>query len=207
MPRMSNYDPHKASVIKRLNERQAEIRRQFGEDSQSYRDYHNALLVVVGPENINESGNIKRSSSVYSILTDEVMSALLRHQTAGQIKASARREAREESALSGEHITMEDIISVRDKMDKIIRDEPKEVFYEVVKFYWESVGGEGHTRPSYTQMNDIYQFQKAQNGGDDDDNPFIGSDVDLDNVEDKLRKRLKATDEARKSGMLASYFE
>lgn len=204
MPKRSNYDPHKASVIKRLNERQAEIRRQFGEDSSIYKDYHNTLLTTFGPENINESGNIKRGPSTYNILTDSTESALLRHQTAGQIKAAARREAEEQSRLTGETITMEDVIAAREDMDDIINDQPDE-FYEAVKFYWESVGGKGHPRPTYSQLNDIYQVQEAQRRGVDY-NPFTG-EVDTSNVEDKLRKRLKATDEARQAGMLASYFE
>jgi len=204
MPRMSNYDPYKASVIKRLNERQAEIRRQFKEDSSIYKEYHNMLLVTFGPENINESGNIKRGPATYNILTDNVMSALLRHQTAGQIKASARREAEEQSRLTGETITMQDVISARESVDEIIEEKP-DAFYEAVTFYWDSVGGKGHPRPTYTQIDDIYQVQEAQRRGMDY-NPFTG-EPDTSNVEDKLRKRLKATDEARKSGMLASYFE
>lgn len=204
MPRKTNYDPSKASAIKRLNERQAEIGRQFGEDSSIYRDYHNALLVAVGPENMNERGNIKRGPTTYDILTDDKISALLRHQTAGQIKAAARREAKEQSELTGETITMEDVIAARENMDEIISDQPEE-FYEAVKFYWESVGGKGHPRPTYSQLDDIYQVQEAQRRGIDY-NPFTG-EPDTSNVEDKLRKRLKATDEARQAGMLASYFE
>ena len=203
MPR-SNYDPHKASVIKRLNERQAEIRRQFGEDSSIYRDYHNTLLVTFGPENINESGNVKRGPATYDILTDSVMSALLRHQTAGQIKAAARREAKEQSELTGETITMEDVIAARESVDEIIEEKPDD-FYEAVTFYWDSVGGKGHPRPTYTQIDDIYQTQETIRRGMDD-NPFI-TKADTRYTMDKLRKRLKATDEARQAGMLASYFE
>lgn len=203
MARKSNYDPWKASKIKVLNERQAEIRRQFGANSSIYQDYHNALVLAVGPENINASGNIKRGPVVYELLSNDDINVLLRHQTAGEIKKAARREAKEQSEITGEHVTMEDVIAAREAMDDIINDEP-EVFYEAVKFYWESVGGRGHARPTYSQLDDIVQMQAAQQRGVDI-NPFTG-EADTSNVEDKLRKRIRAQNERREAGMLASYF-
>lgn len=201
------YDATKASKIKRLNERQAEIRRQFGENSSIYRDYHNALLAAVGPENFTPSGNIKRGPATYEILDDDTLNTLLRKQTAGQIKEAARREAREETEITGELVTMEDVIQARETMDELYEGDYDD-FYEAAKFYWNSVGGKGHPRPTYTQLDDIYQVQEAQRRGIDS-NPFTGEmlEAEVDNIEDKLRKRIKAQTEKREANMIASYFE
>lgn len=200
------YDASKAIKIKRLNERQAEIRRQFGAGSSIYRDYHNALLAAVGPENFTPSGNMKRGPAVYELLDNETLNALLRKQTAGQIKEAARREAREESELTGETVTMEDVIEARETMDELYEGDYDD-FYEAAKFYWDSVGGKGHPKPTYTQLDNIYQVQEAQRRGVD--NPFTGDELDAEvpNIEDKLRKRIKAQTAKREENMIASYFE
>jgi len=195
------YDAAKASAIKRLNERQAEIGRKFGYNSPIYQDYHNALVLAVGPENINASGNIKRGPITYELLDEDTLSALLRHQTAGQIKKAAEKEAREQSEATGETVTWQDVVEARESVDTIIADSPDD-FYEAVKFYWNSVGGKGHPRPTYTQLDDICEMQRHGV----DYNPFTGEELNTSTVEDKLRKRLVAQTEARESQMLTSYF-
>ena len=212
MARKSNYDPWKASKIKVLNERQREIGKQFGKDSQFYQDYHNALVLAVGPENINASGNIKRGPVTYALLDNETISALLRHQTAGQIRKAAQREARYQSEISGDHYTADEIIKARTEMDKLYTED-EDMFYEAAKFYWESVGGKKHPRPTYAQLSEIHKsgiIQRVEGkikiiGVRKEVNPITG-EVVTSNIEDKLRKRIKAQDERRQSNMLASYF-
>ena len=40
-------DEEKRSAIKRINERKAQIKRDFGEDSSLYRDYANAVYLAI----------------------------------------------------------------------------------------------------------------------------------------------------------------
>lgn len=204
MARKSNYDPWKASKIKVLNERQAEIKRKFPHNPSLYEEYHNALVLAVGPENINASGNIKRGPAVYAKLDEDTINTLLRHQTAGQIKKAAQREAKEQSEITGQHVTMEDVLEAKEAVYDIINDD-SDLAYEAFKFYWESVGGKGHAKPTYIQVNDIAQTLSAQRRSGVDINPFTG-EADTSNIEDKLRKRIKAQNERREAGMLASYF-
>ena len=217
----AKYSASKASFIKRINDRQKQIGQKYGYGSQLYKDYHNTLVTVFGPENFTKSGNIKRGPETYDILDDKTMSALNKKQTAGQIWKAAERTAKEESILTGEHITADDIIKSYEDIHEIVSESSDDYYEETkfanaMKFYWESVGGKApkgmprNHRPSYKDIADIIKMQEDSKKGADsviEDNPFDNLDMEVANIEDKLRKRLKARNERLEAGIIKSYFE
>lgn len=106
-------DAQKVSSIKRINERMAEIKRTFGEDSPEYNRYRQAVDRVAG-EYLTSSGNISHGKKAVSGIDDEKLDALSQRQTAGKIKEDYKRGAEAEGVTEEEYRDM--VNNVREKM-------------------------------------------------------------------------------------------
>ena len=106
-------DAQKVSAIKRVNERRAEIGRQFGTDSPEYQRYNDAVNKVAG-DYLTKSGNISHGKKAVEGIDAEKLDALSQHQTAGQIKEDYRRGAEAEGMTEEEYRNM--VNDVREKM-------------------------------------------------------------------------------------------
>lgn len=106
-------DAQKVSAIKRVNERMAEIRRTFGEDSPEYNRYRQAVDRVAG-DFLTSSGNISHGKKAVSGIDDEKLDALSQRQTAGKIKEDYKRGAEAEGISEEEY---RDLVNrVREKL-------------------------------------------------------------------------------------------
>lgn len=106
-------DAQKVSAIKRVNERMAEIGRQFGTDSPEYERYKQAVDRVAG-DYLTPAGNISHGKKAVSGIDEVELDALSRHQTAGAIKEDYRRGAEQEGITPEEY--RERVNSVREKL-------------------------------------------------------------------------------------------
>lgn len=106
-------DAQKVSAIKRINERMAEIRRTFGEDSPEYERYRQAVDRVAG-DYLTPSGNISHGKKAVEGIDDVALDALSQHQTAGKIKEDYRRGAEQEGVTEEEYRDM--VNNVREKI-------------------------------------------------------------------------------------------
>lgn len=106
-------DVQKVSAIKRINERMAEIKRTFGEDSPEYDRYRQAVDRVAG-DYLTASGNISHGKKAISGIDDEKLDALSQRQTAGKIREDYKRGAEAEGITEEEY---RDLVNrVREKL-------------------------------------------------------------------------------------------
>lgn len=106
-------DAQKVSAIKRINERMAEIGRQFGTDSPEYDRYKQAVDLVAG-DYLTPSGNISHGKKAVQGIDDVELDALSQHQTAGAIMADYRRGAEQEGISVDEYRDL--VNTVREKL-------------------------------------------------------------------------------------------
>ena len=210
----------KDSAVKKINERYTDICREFGKDSIQARDYLNAMRLTFGEENMHtassrkpKEGTKKRkkqtaaSMEIKQINRDKKMlekvnggniQALLEHHTAGQIKESARREAKEESEATGRDVTLDDVLAAMDYVDEYLSENAEQDSEDgPFATYWKAVG-KGQPRPSYMTLADIIQSKEEQ-----ERLRSSGNDREADIIEDKLTKRLESQQKDLKEG----YFE
>ena len=106
-------DAQKVSAIKRINERMAELRRTFGEDSPEYERYRQAVDRVAG-DYLTPSGNISHGKKAIEGIDEEKLDALSQRQTAGKIKEDYRRGAEADGITEEEYREL--VNKVRDKL-------------------------------------------------------------------------------------------
>lgn len=210
----------KDSAVKKINERYTDICREFGKDSIQARDYLNAMRLTFGEENMHtaasrkpKKGSKKRkkqtaaSMEIKQINRDKKMlekvdggniQALLEHHTAGQIKESARREAKEESEATGRDVTLDDVLAAMDYVDEYLSENAEQDSEDgPFATYWKAVG-KGQPRPSYMTLADIIRSKEEQ-----EMLRTSGNDREADIIEDKLTKRL----ESQQKDLQEGYFE
>lgn len=210
----------KDSAVKKINERYTEICREFGKDSIQARDYLNAMRLTFGEENMHtaasrksKKGTKKRkkqtaaSMEIKQINRDRKMlekvdggniQALLEHHTAGQIKESARREAKEESEATGRYVTLDDVLAAMDYVDEYLSENAEQDSEDgPFATYWKAVG-KGQPRPSYMTLADIIRSKEEQ-----EMLRSSGNDREADIIEDNLAKRLASQQKDLQEG----YFE
>ena len=191
-------DEQKVSAIKRINERRAQMRRDFGEDSSLYRQYDNAINLAIPDDALLPSGNISHGKKALDLINDQDLESLLRKETAGDIKKRAREEAKRESEETGEAVNWRDIIEAQEVVYEVMEDDYSE-FYEAVKLYWNEVG-KGHPKPAYTTIKQIIDAQSDIRYDQDNGDVKLAQETNR-NIRDKLRKRIEAEDPQRR------YFE
>lgn len=189
---MTDEQKEKAKDIKRINERMAEMRRRFGEDSSLYRNFQNAVTLTIPDDAILPSGNISHSIAAMDLINEEDIKSLLRKETVGDIIYKAKQEAQREYEETGERVSWEDVINAQEVVYSIIEDDYDD-FYSAVDFYWKAVGGKGHPKPSYSTIMDITRSQGEEKQANEMGYTQVANDIKR-NVEDKLRKRLEAQD-------------
>ena len=177
-------ESQKVSAIKRINERLAEMGRQFGKDSGIYQDYKNAILLAIPEETLTRSGTISHGAKALDAIDDQALDDLLAKHTAGQVKKAAREEAKRESEETGEPVSVDEYLEAMDYVYTVINDEPDEA-YEAFETYW-SIVGHGGPRPSYTALRDIIETKRRA-----DQEYDLGNKEVADNIENKLFKRLE----------------
>lgn len=198
----------KDRAIKRINERYTDLARSFGANSAIARRFLTKMRAVFGEDNLHKAkarqtkGTKRRQSAADMGLSlvsrnnetknvsDEDIKALLSYHTSGEIKKTVKEQAKEESNLSqasgGPPVTANDILEAMDYISDLEQDDDP-YLYEAYKMYWESVGGPGNPRPSYITIAEIHKDIVRQNAA------IESGDTKLaDNIEDKIRKRLKA---------------
>ena len=188
----------KVSAIKRINERKAQIKRDFGEDSSLYRQYANAVDLAIPDAALLPSGNISHSKAAVDLIDDDTLNTLLRRETAGDIKRRAKEEARRESEETGETVTWQEIIEAQEVVYETMEDNYDD-FYSAVRLYWEKIG-KGHPKPSYTTIKELIDANNAEERARSAGYVDAANDIKR-NVENKLTKRLEAQDTQ------ARYFE
>ena len=191
-------DEQKVSAIKRINERRAQMRRDFGEDSSLYRQYDNAINLAIPDDALLPSGNISHGKKALDLINDQDLESLLRKETAGDIKKRAREEAKRESEETGEAVNWRDIIEAQEVVYEVMEDDYSE-FYEAVKLYWNEVG-KGHPKPAYTTIKQIIDAQSDIRYDQDNGDVKLAQETNR-NIRDKLRKRIEAEEPQRR------YFE
>lgn len=128
---------------------------------------------------------VSRDRKTLDRVNDKELEAMLRKQTAGQIKRDVKEEARKESEESGVDVTPEDVLEAMDYVYEIMADDNPE-FYEACKFYWENIGGKGQQRPSYTLLQDIMEGIKKA-----DSVYQSGQKEEAHEIEAQLREKVK----------------
>lgn len=191
-------DEQKVSAIKRINERRAQMRRDFGEDSSLYRNYDYAIYLTIPDDALLPSGNISHGKKALDLINDQDLEKLLRKDTAGDIKKRAREEAKRESEETGEAVNWKDIIDAQEVVYEVMDDDYSD-FYEAVKLYWKEVG-KGHPKPAYTTIKQIIDAQTNVKYSQEAGNVSLAEEIER-NIRDKLRKRIEAEDTQRR------YFE
>lgn len=181
----------KVSAIKRINERKAQIKRDFGEDSSLYRQYSNAVDLAIPDDALLPSGNISHSKTAVDLIDDDTLETLLRRETAGDIKRRAKEEARRESEETGETVTWQEIIEAQEVVYETMEDNYDD-FYSAVRLYWEKIG-KGHPKPSYTTIKELIDANTAEERARSAGYVDAANDIKR-NVENKLTKRLEAQD-------------
>ena len=197
----------KDSAVKKINERYTDICREFGPNSTQAKEYYNAMVLTFGEENMHtaatrQSKATKRkkqtagSMGIKLINRDKKMlektdsgniRALLEHHTAGQIKETARREAEEESRLTGRDVTLDDVLAAMDYVDEYLSENAEQDSDDgPFATYWKTVG-KGQPRPSYMTLADIIQSKEEQ-----ERLRAYGFDDEADLIEDALTRRLEA---------------
>lgn len=101
----------KESAIKKINERAAEIGRQYGKDSPEYEAYRNAMERAAG-DYLTRSGNISHGKKAVENIPDRYIDALLGRKTYGQTEAGYREGAEKEGMSPSEYREM--VNSVKD---------------------------------------------------------------------------------------------
>ena len=191
-------DEQKVSAIKRINERRAQMRRDFGEDSSLYRNYDYAIYLAIPDDALLPSGNISHGKKALDLINEQDLEKLLRKDTAGDIKKRAREEAKRESEETGEAVNWKDIIDAQEVVYEVMEDDYSD-FYEAVKLYWKEVG-KGHPKPAYTTIKQIIDAQTNIKYTQEAGNVSFAEEIER-NIRDKLRKRIEAEDTQRR------YFE
>lgn len=191
-------DAQKVSAIKRINERRAQMGRDFGEDSSLYRDFDNAIYLAIPDDALLPSGNISHGKKAMDLIDDKVIEKLLRKDTAGDIKKKAKEEAKRESEETGENVSWRDIIDAQEAVYEVIEDDYSE-FYEAVKLYWGEVG-KGHPKPMYSTIKEIIDAQTNIKYDQEAGNASLAEERERF-IRDKLKKRIEAEEPQRR------YFE
>lgn len=191
-------DEQKVSAIKRINERRAQMKRDFGEDSSLYRNYDYAIYLAIPDDALLPSGNISHGKKALDLINEQDLEKLLRKETAGDIKKRAREEAKRESEETGEAVNWKDIIDAQEVVYEVMEDDYSE-FYEAVKLYWDEVG-KGHPKPAYTTIKQIINAQ-ADIKYDQEAGKASSAEETERFIRDKLRKRIEAEEPQRR------YFE
>lgn len=191
-------DEQKVSAIKRINERRAQMRRDFGEDSSLYRNYDYAIYLAIPDDALLPSGNISHGKKALDLIDEKDLESLLRKETAGDIKKRAREEAKRESEETGENVTWQEVLDAQEVVYEVMDDDYSE-FYEAVKLYWGEVG-KGHPKPAYTTIKQIIDAQADIKYDQEAGNVKLAQETNR-NIRDKLRKRIEAEDTQRR------YFE
>lgn len=184
-------DEQKVSAIKRINERKAQIKRDFGEDSSLYRQYSNAVDLAIPDSALLPSGNISHSKTAVEQIDADTLETLLRRETAGDIKRRAKEEARRESEETGETVTWQEIIEAQEVVYETMEDNYDD-FYSAVRLYWEKIG-KGHPKPTYTTIKELIDANNAEERARSAGYVDAANDIKR-NVENKLTKRLEAQD-------------
>lgn len=173
------------SKIKRINERLAEMERQFGKNSGIVEDYKNAIELSIPDPALNPNGRISRGKHTLKLIDPEALDELLKKQTAGQIKKAAKEEAKRESKATGDLVTIDDVLAAMDYVYDVMNDDPDE-FYEAITEYWQHMG-RGSERPSYTTLQTIIEANRREY-----DTKNSAAVAEAQNVKDKLFKRLQS---------------
>lgn len=189
----------KVSKIKRINERMAEIGRKFGKDSGIYRDYKNSIMLSIPEDALTGAGTISRSEKTLDKIPDYVLNDLLMKHTAGEVMKEARKEAAEESKLSGRPISVEEYLGAQDFVYNLMVDDPRGEIYEAFQIYWDAAG-DGAPRPSYVTLRDIILDMRSM-----DNMVKFGYPNEAQNIEDRLYKTIKARNERYSAAEV--YFE
>lgn len=184
-------DEQKVSAIKRINERKAQIKRDFGEDSSLYRQYSDVVYLAIPDDALLPSGNISHSKAAVDLIDDDMLETLLRRETAGDIKRHAKEEARRESEETGETVTWQEIIEAQEVVYETMEDNYDD-FYSAVRLYWEKIG-KGHPKPTYTTIKELIDANNAEERARSAGYVDAANDIKR-NVENKLTKRLEAQD-------------
>lgn len=201
------------SAVKRINERYIQICREFGPSSGIARDYLNTMELVAGSENLQiiasttskkapknnpdyitdeiKVAQIKRSKATLNELDPDEVQALLDKHTAGQIKRNASEEAKRQKEQTGEDVTVRDILEdmdyVYDFLDEFGYDsKDNEAFKSMLDLYW-SAAGPGAPRPSWSDLRRLREAQLRS-----EQLRIDGNEVEADNIENKLFKRIEA---------------
>lgn len=197
----------KDSAVKKINERYTDICREFGPNSTQAREYYNAMVLTFGEENMHTAATrkskatkrktqtagsmgiklINRDKKMLEKIDSGNIQALLEHHTAGQIKETARREAEEESKITGRNVTPDDILAAMDYVDEYLAENAEQDSEDgPFATYWKAVGN-GQPRPSYMTLADIIASKEEQ-----ERLRSAGSDGEADYIEDQLIRRLEA---------------
>ena len=195
-------------LVKRLNERYTQIARDFGANSGIAKNYQKKLEAVFGTDNMHrakarKSSGTKRRASAADMglmlvdrnadtrnISQDDLDALLSMHTSGEIKRTAREQAKRESeyskSMGGGPVSVDEVLAAMDYVYELDQKDDNDL-YEAYKMYWESVGG-AHTgahRPDYTLIADLAKAIKAQNVAVKDKNKVEA--VRLDNyINDRL---------------------
>ena len=147
-------DQQKVSAIKRVNERMAEIKRTFGENSPEYERYRQAVDRVAG-DYLTKSGNISHGKAALNGLDDLKLGALEQRQTAGKIREDYKRGAEAEDVTEEEYRNM--VNNVREKMAADPGLSSEALTY--VEFYKKVKG----RRPTYQELDQAIQaYENAE---------------------------------------------
>ena len=149
-------DAQKVSAIKRINERMAEIKRTFGENSPEYERYRQAVDRAAG-DYLTPSGNISHGKAALAGIDDTKLGALGERQTAGEIRKDYQRGAEAEGVSEEEYRDM--VNKVREKLagDYYLASDA----LNYVNFYSKVKG----RRPTYQELDDaIAQLESAETG-------------------------------------------
>ena len=206
----------KDSAIKKINERYIQICREFGPQSGIAKDYANTMELAVGSENLQIISSttskrapknnpdyitgeikvvqIKRAKKVLDSIEDDDIEALLNKHTAGDIKRSAKEEAKRQQQETGEDRDIMDIIEDMDAVYDFFEEygydsKDDEKVKNVFDTYW-GIVGPGGPRTSYSDLRYIIENLQKR-----DDLLSWGDTEAAQNVENKLFKRLEAKEE------------
>lgn len=164
----------KRSAIKRINDRRKQIEKTFGVDSYPARHYREKMDVLSGG-NLLPSGNISHGNAALDSMSDEDIEAMLKQETAGEIKRKGRKHLEKETGRSADDITDADLAAFYEKIkpvQEMLEDLGPDMSDALYKWRKENgyLKGSGKGRMSYEQISEAVSQWRGMT--EEDQNPF-----------------------------------
>ena len=164
----------KKSAVKRINERRKEIEKAFGVDSYPARHYREKMNILSGG-NLLPSGNISHSNASVDAMTDEAVEAMLRQETAGDIKRKGRKHLEKETGKKAEEFSNDDLADFYKKIkpvQEMLEDLGPDMSNALYKWRKENgyLKGSGKGRMTYDQISAAASQWNALS--EEEKNPF-----------------------------------